>query len=81
MRMQRKSLYHFYTKGTSLELIIILDASHALLETTYPFTQTFHELRNFPATKEQQDNQYDEDYFLSSYPKHHYLRIRYLTNR
>ena len=48
MRMQRKSLCLFYTKGTSLELIIILD---------------------------------DEDYFLSSYPKHHYLRIKYLTNR
>ena len=25
--------------------------------------------------------EYDEDYLRSSYSKHHYLRIKYLTNR
>ena len=58
----------------------ILDATGSIaggdftvrLETAHPFAQTFHQLGYFLTAEKQQDYQYDEDYLLCSYSKHHF---------
>ena len=45
---------------------------HAFIEITHPFAQPFHQFGYLLVAEKQQNYQYDKNYLLCSYSKHHF---------